>query len=56
MTETQIAIKQAGFGQTSRQDAWWFQPLLVFCGLSSFIIYSTWAAFQGDNYHWGPYL
>ena len=56
MTEPQIAIKQAGFGQTSRQDAWWVQPLLVFSGLSSFIIYSTWAAFQGDNYHWGPYL
>ena len=56
MTEPQIAIEQAGFGQTSRKDAWWVQPLLVFCGLSSFIIYSTWAAFQGDNYYWGPYL
>jgi len=39
-----------------RPDAWWAQPLLVFLGLSAFIGYSTWAAFQGKNYHFGPYL
>jgi hypothetical protein len=25
-------------------------------GLSAFVIYSTWAAFQGDRYAYGPYL
>jgi hypothetical protein len=25
-------------------------------GLSAFIVYATWAAFQGEHYHWGPYL
>ena len=39
-----------GFGRTSRQDAWWLQPLVVFLGLSAFIVYSTWAAFQGTDY------
>ncbi|MDH5753572.1 MAG: succinate dehydrogenase, partial [Deltaproteobacteria bacterium] len=26
------------------------------CGLLAFIVYATWAAFQGDHYQWGPYL
>jgi len=34
------------FGETSRPDAWWVQPLLVFLGFSAFIVYSTWAAFH----------
>ena len=44
------------FGETTRRDAWWVQPLLVFLGLSAFIVYSTWAAFQGNHYEYGPYL
>ena len=44
------------FGQTSRRDLWWVSPVLVVLGLGSFIIYSTWAAFQGAHYHFGPYL
>lgn len=48
--------KQAAFGQTMRQDAWWVQPVAVFLGLSAFIVYSTWAAFQGAHYAHGPYL
>jgi hypothetical protein len=39
-----------------RKDAWWLQPLLVFLGLSTFIVYATWAAFQGEHYTFGPYL
>ncbi len=45
-----------GFGHTERRDAWWARPLVVFLGLTAFIIYTTWAAFQGDHYHFGPYL
>jgi len=44
------------FGETTRPDAWWIQSVLVFFGLSAFIVYSTWAAFQGDHYRFGPYL
>ncbi len=45
-----------GFGETRRRDAWWVRPLAVFLGLGAFVAYSTWAAFQGEHYHWGPYL
>ena len=51
---SQIAAR--AFGETSRRDTWWLQPLAVFLGLSAFIAYSTWAAFQGAHYHYGPYL
>src|SRR5262245_23478163 len=45
-----------GFRETSRRDAWWAQPLTVFVVLSSFIVYSTWAALQNRDYHFGSYL
>jgi hypothetical protein len=32
------------------------EPLAAALGLLAFIVYSTWAAFQGDYYEWGPYL
>jgi hypothetical protein len=48
--------KRRGFGQTMRRDRWWQTPLVVFLGLGAFVVYTTWAAFQGKNYHWGPYL
>jgi hypothetical protein len=41
---------QRTFGQTMREDAWWIQPLVIFLGFSAFVVYSTWAAFQGTNY------
>ncbi len=45
------------FGETSRTDVWWMQPLFVFLGFSAFIVYSTWAAFQATSgpvyYHFG---
>ncbi len=50
------ALQQRRFGQTSRRDLWWLQPLAVFAGFSAFIVYSTWAAFQGNHYTFGPYL
>src|SRR6185295_7179169 len=56
MAYADATSKPHSFGQTMRPDAWWAQPLLVFLGLSAFIGYSTWAAFQGKNYHFGPYL
>lgn len=47
---------QTGFGITARRDAWWIRPLVIFIVLSSFIVYATWAAFQGEHYSAGPYL
>lgn len=50
MSSTPTATSPRGFGTTSRQDSWWIKPLLVFLGFSSFILYSTWAAFQNAHY------
>jgi hypothetical protein len=52
MADANVLPQQRRFGQTSRPDAWWVQPLLVFLGFSAFIVYSTWAAFQGNNYRY----
>lgn len=56
MTHPELTLTQRRFGQTTRRDAWWVQPLVVFIGLSTFVIYSTWAAFQNAHYTFGPYL
>jgi hypothetical protein len=45
-----------GFGETGRRDLWWVQPAVVFAVLASFVVYATWAALQGNHYHYGPYL
>ena len=50
------ALERRSFGQTLRRDAWWVQPLVVFLVLAAFVVYSTWAAFQGAHYTSGPYL
>jgi hypothetical protein len=44
------------FGATSRLDGWWLQPTLTILGLGAFIVYSTWAAFQGNHYEHGNLL
>ena len=56
MADARLPLVQSGWGDTMRRDAWWVQPLVVFVVLSAFIVYATWAAFQGDNYTYGPYL
>lgn len=53
---TAETLPRPSFGQTMRPDVWWAQPLFVFLGLSAFIVYSTWAALQGANYHFGNYV
>ena len=56
MPNAETAMTKPAFGQTMRADVWWIQPLLVFIGLSTFIVYSTWAAFQGKDYFFGNYI
>jgi hypothetical protein len=56
MSQIDVPLSRAGFGQTERTDNWWVQPLVVFLGLSAFIVYSTWAALQGQHFSFGPYL
>src|SRR4051812_48567861 len=56
MASSDVVLKPRGFGKTRRRDAWWVTPLAVFLALSAFIVYATWAAFQGQEYWAGPYL
>src|SRR6266446_8909099 len=56
MNGAEVSVPRRSFGQTMRPDVWWTQPLLVFLGLSIFIVYSTWAAFQGTHYFFGNYI
>src|SRR5215468_11293240 len=56
MAQVETFFQRRPFGSTMRRDVWWAQPALVFVGLTIFVVYSTWAAFQGNHYYWGPYL
>ena len=53
-TLTEKSIQK--FAYTQRNDLWWLEPLVYATGLGLFIVYATWAAFQGKNYQCGPYL
>jgi hypothetical protein len=56
MTTVPVKVVPRGFGQTARRDAWWAVPAVVFALLSAFVVYATWAAFEGRHYTFGPYL
>jgi hypothetical protein len=56
MAQIDVPLVRSRFAQTARADRWWVQPLTVFLGLSGFIVYSTWAALQGEYYRFGSYL
>jgi len=56
MSQIDVPLSRARFSETHRADKWWVQPLVVFLGLSAFIVYTTWAALQGQHYRFGPYL
>ena len=48
MADGRLALPLARcFSETTRRDRWWVQPLVVVLGLTTFIVYSTWAAMQG---------
>lgn len=46
----------SGFAATVRTDRWWVGPALTAIGLVAFVLYATWAAFQGAYYYAAPYL
>jgi hypothetical protein len=56
MEQVQVTLPVRRFGETSRRDAWWVQPVAVVAGLGTAIVYMTWAAFQGDHYAHLGYL
>ena len=56
MAHAQLPVVQRVFGETMRRDAWWVTPAITFAILGAFVVYATWAAFQGEHYIHGPYL
>ena len=56
MSTVQIGGHATGFGATTRNDKWWVAPLLTALGFTAFIVYSTWAGFQGRYYYHEPYI
>ena len=46
----------SGLGKTRRTDKWWIEPLWTALGFLCFVIYSNWAAFQGEHYWHAAYL
>ena len=54
MASSEVLTPQRSFGETERRDLWWLQPLFTTLGLSLFVVYATWAAFQGTHYLYGP--
>ena len=49
-SDKSIAIGSKGFAKTLRKDKWWLYPGIVLFGLSSFLIYGFWSAWQADFY------
>jgi hypothetical protein len=52
----QPAVLRRRAFETARRDAWWVQPFVTFLVFTGFVVYTTWAAFQGTFYRHGPYL
>jgi hypothetical protein len=49
-------VRARGFLGTERKDAWWVAPVVQGLAFLAFSVYTTWAAFQGENFVSGPYL
>jgi hypothetical protein len=56
MAHAPLPIAPRRFGETMRTDAWWASPAAIFVLFAGFIVYSTWAALQGNHYTFGNYL
>jgi hypothetical protein len=56
MAAVDVPLERIRFGRTQRKDLWWAMPLVTFIVFTSFVVYVTWALFQGEHYHYGNYL
>jgi len=56
MANATVPLTRQRFLKTQRKDIWWVKPLVILVNLGSFVVYSTWAAFQNAHYTFGPYL
>lgn len=54
MTNLNVQTR-VGFLSTDRNDRWWIEPLWTGLGFLLFVIYTTWAMFQGNYYWWSAF-
>src|SRR5687768_11315786 len=55
LPQVTLTPPKRGFLETKRKDTWWLFPTITLIYFLSFIVYSTWAAFQGAHYWYeGP--
>jgi hypothetical protein len=55
-SSTAAVAPRQGLGATLRRDRWWIEPLWTGLGFLTFVLYSSWAAFQGEHYYAETYL
>jgi hypothetical protein len=46
-------LREHGFGETQRRDAWWAGPLATGLVLGGFVVYTTFRIFQNADYDFG---
>jgi hypothetical protein len=51
-----IGGHEEGYAKTVRDDRWWVGVAVTFFVFSTFVVYTTWAALQGNHYYYEPYL
>ncbi len=58
MAQSELTLTEHKPFHTQRKDVWWVQPLVVFLGLGTFIIYATFRVFEGAHFlpEKAPYL
>src|SRR5688572_21939376 len=56
MTPASALPDRRPFFKTMRKDNWLLSPAATFIVFGSFVIYTTWALWQGNHYWYGPYL
>ncbi len=56
MANVDVPLHRLRFGETTRKDAWWAQPLLYFLAIAIGFGYLTWGLLQPHHYWSAPYL
>jgi hypothetical protein len=55
-TPTPRPVRAGTTRPTLRLDRWWASPAATVTVLTSFVGYTTWAAFAHADYYWAPYI
>src|SRR5882757_8839469 len=53
MATDAVTLREHGFAETQRRDAWWAGPLVTALVLGGFVVYTTCRIFQNAYFHFG---